>query len=127
MKVLNPVASCYNQSASTYMMARAGRQHGLRESPVPSLKSMTSSLLTQETPVEKKLRVPKIMHMLNTTYPDTTLALNFRNPLELLVPLILAAQCTDVLVNRTTIPLFAKYRTAQDWVEVALSAFEEEI
>jgi len=88
---------------------------------------MTSSSLTQETPIEKKQRVSKIIQTLNQTHPDTTLALNFRNPLELLIALILAAQCTDVLVNQVTAPLFEKYRTAQAWAGVALPTLEEEI
>lgn len=75
-------------------------------------KSMTSPSLTQETHLEKKQPIAMIIRMLNRTYPDTTLALNFTNPLELLIALILAAQCTDILVNQVTAPLFEKYRTA---------------
>jgi len=39
----------------------------------------------------------------------------FRNPLELLIALILAAQARDELVNSVTAEVFPKYRTAADW------------
>jgi endonuclease-3 len=50
-------------------------------------------------------------------------ALRFSNPLEMLVATILSAQCTDERVNQVTEALFAKYRTARDYLEVA----EEEL
>ena len=63
-------------------------------------------------------RVRQIIATLKRTHPDAKLALNFSNPLELLVALILAAQCRDVLVNQVTPPLFKKYRTAKDWLKL---------
>ena len=62
-------------------------------------------------------RVKKIWPILKKTYPDAKIALNFNNPLELLVATILSAQCTDVRVNIVTKDLFKKYRSAQDWVK----------
>jgi len=88
---------------------------------------MTSPSLTQETSIEKKQRIAKIIQTLNRTYPNTTLALNFTNPLELLIALILAAQCTDTLVNQVTAPLFEKYRRPQDWADLDPSRLEEDI
>ena len=46
------------------------------------------------------------------------IALDFGNPLELLVATILSAQCTDEKVNEVTATLFTKYRTAQDYLAV---------
>ena len=63
-------------------------------------------------------RVSKIITALKRAHPDAKLALDFSTPLELLVALILAAQCRDVLVNEVTPALFRKYRTAQDWTKL---------
>ncbi|MHB8146612.1 MAG: endonuclease III [Vulcanimicrobiaceae bacterium] len=52
--------------------------------------------------------------ILERTYPSAVTALEYRNPFELLVAVILSAQCTDARVNLTTPALFAAYPTAQD-------------
>ncbi len=72
-------------------------------------------------------RVKKIIGKLEKAYPDARLALNFGNPLELLVALILAAQARDELVNEVTSSLFPKYRTAENYARVALPKLEGEI
>jgi endonuclease-3 len=63
----------------------------------------------------KRKRVRKIIALLKRTHPDAKLALDFSNPLELLVALILAAQARDDLVNTVTPELFKKYRSAADY------------
>ncbi|HEX3469105.1 MAG TPA: endonuclease III [Candidatus Elarobacter sp.] len=50
--------------------------------------------------------------ILERTYPNAVTALTYRNPFELLVAVILSAQCTDARVNLTTPHLFAKYPDA---------------
>jgi endonuclease-3 len=50
--------------------------------------------------------------ILERTYPGAVTALDYRNPFELLIAVILSAQCTDVRVNLTTPALFAKYPDA---------------
>ena len=45
-------------------------------------------------------RVKKILSLLEKAYPDAGLVLHYRNPLELLVATILAAQCTDERVKQ---------------------------
>jgi len=72
----------------------------------------------------KRRRARKIIRVLKKAYPDAKIALDFSNPLELLVATILAAQCTDERVNRVTPALFAKYRTARDWAQADLAALE---
>src|SRR5256886_5044582 len=72
----------------------------------------------------KRRRARKIIRALKKAYPDAKIALDFSNPLELLVATILAAQCTDERVNRVTPALFAKYRTARDWAQADLAALE---
>ena len=72
-------------------------------------------------------RVKNILRILSKDIPDSTIALKFSNPLELLVATILSAQCTDVKVNQVTENLFKKYRTAKDYAELNLATLEEEI
>ena len=76
---------------------------------------------------DRKSRVKSIIRSLKKTYPDVRLALDFNTPLELLIALILAAQCTDERVNMVTPGLFRKYRTAKDWMETSRAELEEEI
>jgi endonuclease-3 len=71
--------------------------------------------------------VVKVLDILQKEYPDARVTLNFRNPIELLIATILAAQCTDERVNRVTQGLFKKYRTATDFAKAALPIFEQEI
>ena len=76
--------------------------------------------------VTKKIKAEQIA-ILGQVYKDTKPALKFRNPFELLVAVILSAQCTDVRVNITTERLFAKAPCPQDIVDMGLSALEQEI
>jgi endonuclease-3 len=62
-------------------------------------------------------RVKKTIERLNKEHPDAKLALDYTNPVELLVSLILAAQSHDSLVNQITPALFAKYKTAKDYAD----------
>ena len=76
--------------------------------------------------VTKKIKAEQIA-ILGEVYKDTKPALKFRNPFELLVAVILSAQCTDVRVNITTERLFAKAPCPQDIVDMGLTALEQEI
>jgi endonuclease-3 len=58
-------------------------------------------------------RVKPVIRLLRRHYPEARTALEFRDPLEILVATILAAQCTDERVNRITPGLFRKYPTAE--------------
>jgi len=69
----------------------------------------------------------KIARLLLKKYPNPKIALNFSNPLELLVATILSAQCTDARVNEVTKSLFKKYKTAKDYANASPGAFEREI
>ncbi len=69
----------------------------------------------------------KALDILAKEHPEARVTLDFKNPLELLVATILAAQCTDERVNRVTRDLFRKYRTAADYARADQNKFEEEI
>lgn len=74
-----------------------------------------------------KERVLKIFPILRKTYPHAKVALNYSNPLELLIATILAAQCTDARVNIVTKELFKKYRRPEDWISVPQEELENDI
>ncbi len=74
-----------------------------------------------------KARIRRIIERLENAHPDAKLDLDFTNPLELLVALILAAQARDDLVKRVTVDLFKKYRTAEDYARAPLPKLEEQI
>jgi endonuclease-3 len=69
----------------------------------------------------------KITTLLLKKYPNPRTALNFSNPLELLVATILSAQCTDVRVNEVTKTLFKKYKNVKNYAGADLNVFENEI
>ena len=77
--------------------------------------------------MKMKERVVKVLDILQQDYPDAQVTLNFRNPLQLLIATILAAQCTDERVNLITKNLFKKYTTAGDFAKADLITLEEEI
>jgi endonuclease-3 len=75
----------------------------------------------------KKERIRPIIERLAAAHPDATIALRFRDPLELLVSVMLSAQTTDVNVNRVTEKLFAKYRKPEDYLAVPVEELERDI
>ena len=76
--------------------------------------------------ITKKIK-EQMIQILETTYIDVKPALVFSNPFELLIAVILSAQCTDVRVNITTKRLFAKANTPASILEMGLSSLEAEI
>ena len=75
----------------------------------------------------KKERIKPIIERLATEHADAKIALTFRNPLELLVSVMLSAQTTDVNVNRVTEKLFEKYRKPEDYLAVPVEELEHDI
>jgi len=82
---------------------------------------------TKSNTAQKKGRIKRIIERLKKAHPDAKLDLDFANPLELLVALILAAQARDDLVNRVTVELFKKYRTAEDYASETLPRLQSQI
>ena len=83
--------------------------------------------MARESHGAKQVRVRKIIAFLKRAHPDAKLALNFSDPLELLVALILAAQARDDLVNTVTPELFGKYRTAAAYAEEKESVLQKQV
>jgi endonuclease-3 len=74
-----------------------------------------------------KERTKKIIELLEKQYPNAKTALNYTNPLEILVATMLSAQTTDERVNTVTQNLFKKYKTAQDYANVDIKELEQDI
>ena len=69
----------------------------------------------------------KILEGLEILYPDAGCALNHLSALQLLIAVILSAQCTDVRVNIVTKDLFKKYRSAADYANASQEELEADI
>ena len=72
-------------------------------------------------------RIEDIFRILSKSYPKARIALRYRGNWELLVSVILSAQCTDIMVNKVTEKLFAKYKTLDDYVGADSNEFEQDI
>lgn len=67
----------------------------------------------------------QIIEKLKDYYPDATCSLDFETPFQMLVAVVLSAQCTDERVNKTTPSIFSKYPTVYDFDNMDLSTLEE--
>jgi endonuclease-3 len=72
-------------------------------------------------------QVDAVLDRLYEAYPDSTISLDFSNRLELLVAVVLSAQCTDERVNQVTEDLFETYRSADDYAAAAEEQLAEDI
>ena len=72
-------------------------------------------------------KVTKMTRILRRLFPEPKCALRYDKPFELLVAVILSAQCTDKRVNEVTKSLFKKYRTLDDYVSAKPLEFERDI
>jgi endonuclease-3 len=72
-------------------------------------------------------RAKKVLDILSREFQDAGTALVFSNPLELLISTVLSAQATDKLINKITVELFKKYRTASDYARAPIAELEADI
>jgi endonuclease-3 len=80
------------------------------------------------TPLESRdEQVREVIDRLSETYPDPEISLNFSNRLELLVAVILSAQCTDERVNKETAHLFEKYPSAEAYATADEAELAEDL
>ncbi|TWT44774.1 Ultraviolet N-glycosylase/AP lyase [Phycisphaerae bacterium RAS1] len=86
-------------------MPRSSRSATRRSAPRPR------ATRSRETQADRHVRAARILAKLTTLYPDATCALDHAGPYELLVAVILSAQCTDERVNKVTPQLFRRYPT----------------
>lgn len=74
-----------------------------------------------------RARVQLILDILKKSYPKAKIVLHYSNSWELLVSVILSAQCTDLMVNKVTETLFKKYPTFNDYLRADIVEFENDI
>ena len=80
------------------------------------------------TPLDDRERqAEEVIDRLHQEYPDATISLDYRNRLELLIAVILSAQCTDERVNSVTADLFEKYDGPEDYAAVDPDELAEDI
>ncbi|MEF8840710.1 MAG: endonuclease III [Haloarculaceae archaeon] len=80
------------------------------------------------TPLDsREVQADETVHRLYDRYPEPEISLDFSNRLELLVAVVLSAQCTDERVNDTTPELFEKYPTAADYAAAEEAELAEEV
>ncbi|MBX3025934.1 endonuclease III [bacterium] len=90
--------------------------------PRPAKRTATSRPTARRRPAAAP--IDQVIARLEAAYPDAKLALDFSSPLELLIALILAAQCTDAKVNEVTPALFRAFPTAAALAAVAQEELE---
>lgn len=69
----------------------------------------------------------EVFHLLKEHYPHAKMVLNWGNNWELLVAIILSAQCTDKKVNEVTAKLFPKYKEIINYATIPLQELEQNI
>src|SRR3989344_8934003 len=99
----------------------------IRIMPILKFQLYTKPWIKTETASDKKKRAAQIIRALETSYPNANMALKFGNNIQLLVAVMLSAQCTDKKVNEVTTSLFKKYKTARDFATANKLEFEKEI
>lgn len=67
----------------------------------------------------------EIIEILRKTYPEAKCSLDFKTPFELVIAVMLSAQCTDERVNKVTPTIFNKYSTPQDFVNIDINELEK--
>lgn len=77
--------------------------------------------------VDKNLqkKVKLITQYLDKNFPNVDCELDFSNNLELIIAVLLSAQCKDEYVNRATKELFKKYKTIDDYADANVEDIEK--
>lgn len=72
-----------------------------------------------------KINAIELIKLLKQAYPEATCSLDFETPFQLVIAVMLSAQCTDERVNKTTPTLFQRCKTIQDFAEIDINELEE--
>jgi endonuclease-3 len=83
--------------------------------------------MTTQKKRARTLRVAKMNRILRKLFPDPKIQLNHGNNWELLVAVVLSAQCTDARVNKVTEKLFKQYRTIADYARAPQREMEKAV
>lgn len=80
-----------------------------------------------ETTQNIKSQALKILDILSNEYPEAGCHLDYKDPFQLLISTLLAAQCTDERVNMVMVPLYKKYRTPSYFLKLKPEELENEL
>src|SRR3954465_5323831 len=83
--------------------------------------------VARESKAEKSRRFLEIVRRLEKAMPEAKIALEYENDLQLLIAVMLSAQCTDAVVNQVTPALFARYPTAAHYARSTPEIIGEQI
>ncbi len=81
----------------------------------------------EERMMRSKQKMLEMLDTIQEMFPNAKCELNHRNEFDLLIAVLLSAQCTDKLVNKVTAALFQKYHTPEDYVRVPLEELQTDI
>lgn len=71
-----------------------------------------------------KKQSKELVNILRSRYPDAQCSLNFKTPFEMVVAVMLSAQCTDERVNKTTPDIFDKYSSPEEFANIDINELE---
>lgn len=80
----------------------------------------------RSTPEERKARARRIVAYLKKAYPEPETELSYKTPFQLVVAVMLSAQCTDKKVNQVTATLFKKYKSVKDFADADWETLSKE-
>ena len=75
--------------------------------------------------MKSKKDAKEIINLLRQAYPDATCSLDFKTPFQIVIAVMLSAQCTDERVNKTTPLLFRDYGTPEKLAKIDIKKLEE--
>ena len=73
----------------------------------------------------KKNEIINMIELLKKSYPDAKCSLDFETPFQLVIAVMLSAQCTDERVNKTTPSLFKRCKSIKDFANMDISELEK--
>lgn len=73
----------------------------------------------------KKEEIINLVETLKNTYPNAKCSLDFKTPFQMVVAVMLSAQCTDERVNKTTPILFKRCKTIKDFANIDIKELED--
>ncbi len=75
--------------------------------------------------MKKDTSINELIRLLKEAHPEATCSLDFSSPFELVIAVMLSAQCTDERVNKTTPAIFAKYNKPEDFANMDVHLLEQ--
>ena len=116
------------QVDEVHWMLRAEALRPSRAKPAPPGTGMINApAVARESKAERPRRFALIVRRLEKEMPEAKIALEYQDELQLLVSVMLSAQCTDAVVNQVTPALFARYPTAAHYARSTPEVIGEQI